>query len=260
MQLIGINMKKRLAIITMALISFSAQAESNFYAFGSYSKEHLRYDVKAWKQQELNKDNRQQILEIFQLAGGDLTTKTDLTSLSHKFGLGYQFSSKSSVEFSIRNYPLNSIGINANISGNVQNSTASYNGHNVSLTAKADGMYDLSANLEGKGYGLSLVYKINKTFFVRGGVEYVVAKYKELSNEDYHYQYKATYDNVSYIDSQSFFQTTSNNKIYHQPLPLIGAGADFPITKNLTLRAEFEHIGIIKEGFDFYSATLVYKF
>lgn len=250
-------MKKLLVTLSLAP---TLAAASNFYAAGTISQEHLRYDVDGWVQRKLDEGSRRDYLRAFQAAGGSASTRMNLTAPSYKIALGYNFTPRFVVELSARKYNLNSVGANISIAGGVKDLQLEYQGHRANITASASATADTSEELTARGYGVSALYNIFGPVFVRAGIEHVKATVVETAVEKTSYSYSVTIDGRQFAGSGSTNTITRTGTKYQANLPLLGIGFDLPLTKRLAWRAEIEHVGIVKYGFDFYSLSLLYKF
>jgi hypothetical protein len=252
--------KKYIVAGILSAMSFTAIADSNIYAFGSLSIEHLRYDMDAWLQKNLDKDNRRLELAAFHKIGGESSLMTDFTAPSYKVGLGYRFNDRFSTELSVRQYQRNSASANLFIDGHIKDTVIDYRGHHAEFGASANASAGSLMKFTARSIDLSVLYRVIGPFFIRTGAEYVNAQTMQEDTDQYQYSYSAVFDDKSKSGNSSVSHTKVKYRNYYEVLPLIGFGADFPITRKISFRTEFEHAGIVTQGFDFYSATLLYKF
>jgi hypothetical protein len=251
---------KSAIVASLGLFAIQANADSGFYALGSAGVQHLRYDTGSLIRKKASEGNVPYYLEALDIAGGSVNTDTNLVSKTYKTGFGYAFSDKNAVELSYRRYSLNSISVAANIPRKTATTHQEYNGYVLDATASAAANASINETAEGSGIGLSYLRTIGNRFFVRLGVEHVNFSVNQNTTEHYDYSYNVKLNDQTWNRTQVFNQTDIRNKEYKYYVPLLGAGMNFPVSKSVVLRAEFEHVGIVKYGFDLYSVTAIYKF
>jgi hypothetical protein len=214
----------------------------------------------TWLQKKLDKDNRRTELDLFHRIGGTSSIRTDFTAPSVKFGVGYKFNDRFSTEIAVRQYQRNLANANLSIDGHIKNTVIDYKGHHAEFGATASASADSSVEFTAKGIDLSMLYRVVGPFFVRAGAEYINARTSQIDSDQYQYSYSAVFDDKNKFGGDSVSHVKTKYKTYHEILPIIGFGAEFPITKDISFRSEFEHAGIVTQGFDFYSISLLYKF
>jgi hypothetical protein len=247
-------------LLTLALLSASLAHANPYYVSATGSTERLRYDVDGWLTRKLAVDNRADYLRLFELAGGTMETQTKLTNFSYKATLGYQASEHLAYELSARRYQRHTISATLRASGELLDISTTLGGHSASLTANASGTAKAAAELTATSLSAAAVYRVHGPVFVRGGLEYAYAAVTQTTSDSLSYSYTATVDGVTRTSSKTIPTTVVEKQSYRVALPLLGIGIDYPLSKQLSLRTEFEHVGLLRQGFDFASTTLLYRF
>jgi hypothetical protein len=250
-------MKLILAML-LALMSGLSQA-GEFYIGGAISAGRLRYDVDGWVQHQLDKNNLREEIALFERAGGTVTYEKQLTSPSHKIFVGYQQSDRLSYEFGYRNYGPFSLRADANASGEVFSWQGTVKGKPAELSITAAAHEGGEVTAAATGLGASALYFVKPLFF-RLGIETISAAVEQTSVEEYNITATGSYAGRAAAYVYGAQKRNIEIKRERIILPLLGIGAEFPIDKNLAWRAEIEHVGVLKQGFDFYSLSVVYKF
>jgi opacity protein-like surface antigen len=131
---------------------------------------------------------------------------------------------------------------------------------NIASGAVFSGNATSKASLSALGAGVSAVYKPVFPYYVRAGVEYIHSKVAETTDYSSQYSYSISVDEVSISRQGIDAKSSSTVKSYKNVLPLVGIGVEFPVGQNFSLRLEYERVGVIKWGFDFYSLSLLARF
>jgi hypothetical protein len=247
-------------LLTLALLGASLAHANPYYVSGTVSAERLRYDVNGWLTRKLAVDNRADYLRLFELAGGTLETQTKLTNASYRATLGYQATERLAYELSTRRYQRHLIGATLTAGGELLDVSTTLGGHSARLTANAAGSAQATAELTATSIGAAAVYRVHGPVFVRGGVELAFASVTQTTSDSLSYSYTTTVDGATRTNGKTIPSTTVEKQFYRVALPLLGIGIDYPLSKQLSLRTEVEHVGMLRQGFDFASTTLLYRF
>lgn len=251
---------KRLLTLALLCGATLASADTGYYIAGTASYEHLRYDVDAWLNRKLAVDHRGDYLRLIELAGGSMQTSTKLSNVSYKGTIGYQASDRLAYEVGVRHYQRHAVRAELSASGEVLNISTSLGGHSANLTASASGSASAMAELTASSLSGSLVYRLHGPIFVRGGIEYAIATTTQTTTDNLSYDYALTVDGTTTTGGKVKQSITSEKQYYRVALPLIGAGIDYKLDKRWSWRSEIEHVGLLRQGFDFISLSLIYRF
>lgn len=246
-------------ILTLAFLALSTAASAQLYVAGAVSNQRLRYDVDRLVAAKLDEgDNRRYLAALRSLGGHDAIT-TDLVSRSRKATVGYALTPGTAVELSYREYGRSTVAAHASLAYELA-ATGTTRGHTaaVRLSVSADGG-GLGA-VDATGVGLSLVRRVGGPFFARAGVERVRATLTTSEYERQAYRYSVQVDD-QLVQGEGTASRT-RQKVDHREVvaPLLGVGWDHPLTPRTTVRLEYERVGTLKEGFDFVSLGLRYRF
>ncbi len=249
---------KRLLAALLLFIAGVANA-GDFYVGGAISHGRLRYDVDAWVQKRLDQNNLREEIAVFERLGGNVSYQTQLSATGGKLFVGYHQSELFSYELGLRAYGARTLRADADASGEVFNWQREVKGHQLELNLSASAHEGGQIVADATGVGASVLMHLKPVFF-RIGAEVINANLTQTTVEEYGVVARATVDQRPWVYRYVQRTVITESQKQRITLPLIGIGVEYPLEKNLALRAEIEHVGALKTGFDFYSVGLVYKF
>jgi hypothetical protein len=249
---------KRFLVTCLVFLSGLVSA-SEFYVGGAISAGRLRYDVDGWVQHQLDKNNLREEIRLFERAGGTVTYEKHLTAPSHKAFIGYQPPGQFSYELAYRYYGPFSLRADANASGELVGWQGTVQGKPAELYVDVYAHEGGEVKADATGFSASVLWHAKPVFF-RLGAETIVATVEQVTVEEYGVKVSGSYGGRQAARVYAARKQHTETKREWITLPLIGVGVEYPINSKLSWRAEVEHVGAIKQGFDFYSLSLLYKF
>jgi hypothetical protein len=247
-------------LIAIVLSLIAPQALAQLYGFATASVEHLRYDIDKRLDDKLAQGNTQQYLDALELAGGTFEQRRHLTTSSFKVGIGYQLFSHTAVELHARRYGQLSVHAFGQLDKSLDPVTIEVRDHTLTVSASAYVEAYAMAGVKARGTGLSLVTTITGPWFVRYGVEHIVAELPQSERYTWGYQYDVTLDGKRYTGAEAGGDGTFRSSRREATVPLVGIGGKWDLDRNWAVRVEFEHVGVISKGVDFYSLSVLYNF
>lgn len=250
-------------LLTVLMLLFASPANADYFGT-TYGKTILNYDLRGDAYEWLIKDGKEYSSAV-NLLGGNINVDATYQNSMNKIFYGYEFTKHFSLEvFYIQMQPFSlsaSANVNPHLSTHVGGGSSVINGDTY-LNAN----FNYNASIDLKGFGLKLVgtYPIlNRISMIAGiGVMKGESTIKTSSsyNVDYGYDIVSPYDSLS--DVRNLNESQNSQEEIDSWVPVIGAGMLYRVTKEFSIRTEFERYGhpIDKLSIDVISVGLQYNF